>query len=70
MVNAVSQLIALYTNVNYKEIRFNTSCTWGVRREKKRKNSFLGKEDEGMRVIGFKLGKVIRVKHTLVSLPF
>lgn len=37
MVNAVSQLIALCTNVNYKEIRFNTSCTWGVRREKKKK---------------------------------
>lgn len=43
MVNAVSQLIALYTNVNYKEIRFNTSCTWGVRREKKEKTHFLEK---------------------------
>lgn len=31
MANAISSLIALCTNTNYKEIRFNTSCTWSVK---------------------------------------
>ena len=76
MANAISSLIALCTNTNYKEIRFNTSCTWSVKqpasfeRKGKKRNLFLRKEDEGMGMIGFRLGKFIRIKHTLVFLPF
>ena len=76
MANAVSSLIALCTNTNYKEIRLNTSCTWSVKqpasfeKEGKKRNLFLRKEGEGMRMIGFRLGKSIRIIHTLVSLPF